>query len=121
MKNQIIELVLKGNPKSTQAIYRFTCRGRFATMYMSKAGKDLKANYQLQLMAQYKKKVLTKEIEMKLVFFHGDKRVRDIDNFNKLILDSMSGIVYRDDSQIKKLLIEMDYDKNNPRVEIKIK
>lgn len=113
-----MKLILQGKAKSTQHIYKLTSRGKFATMYMSKEGKELKEYYQLQLKFQYKGKLLTKELEARLVFFHGDKRVRDIDNYNKLILDSMSGIVYEDDRQIKKLIIERGYDKLNPRVEI---
>ena len=30
----------------------------------------------------------------------GDKRVRDIDNYSKIILDAMSGVVYTDDKLI---------------------
>ena len=54
-------------------------------MYMDKPGKDLKEDYQWQLKAQYRGKLLTGDIEMRLVFFHGDKRVHDIDNYNKFI------------------------------------
>ena len=115
-----MKLVLQGQAKSTQHIYKPSSRGKFASIYMSKEGKALKENYQIQLKLQYKKKILTEDIEMKLVFYHGDKRSRDIDNYNKLILDSMSGIIYNDDKQIRRLLIEMYYDKLNPRVEIEI-
>ena len=115
-----MELILKGNPQSTQHIYKMTCRGKFATLYMSKAGKDLKEDYQWQLKAQYKGKPLTKELDLRVELFFGDERKRDIDNYNKLILDAMSGIIYEDDNQIQSLLIIKNIDKKNPRVEIQL-
>ena len=51
-----------------------------------------------------------------------DKRIRDIDNFQKALFDGFqkSGIVYND-SQFKKLLVRLHCsDKLNPRVEVKI-
>lgn len=115
-----MEFILKGNPQSTQHIYKMTCRGRFATMYMSKAGKELKESYQWQLKSQYKGKPLTKEIDLRVELFFGDERKRDIDNYNKIFLDSMSGIIFEDDSQIQSLLVVKNKDKANPRIEISI-
>lgn len=115
-----MEFILKGNPQSTQHIYKMTCRGRFATMYMSKAGKELKESYQWQLKSQYKGKPLTKEIDLRVELFFGDERKRDIDNYNKILLDSMSGIIFEDDSQIQSLLVVKNKDKANPRIEISI-
>lgn len=115
-----MELILKGNPQSTQHIYKMTCRGKFATMYMSKEGKDLKESYQWQLKSQYKKKPLTGEIDLRVELFFGDDRKRDIDNYNKILLDSMSGIIFEDDSQIQSLLIIKNKDKRNPRIEIQV-
>lgn len=113
-----MELTLKGNPLSTQHIYKMTCRGKFATLYMSKDGKDLKESYQWQLKSQYKGKPLTGDIDLRVELFFGDERKRDVDNYNKIILDAMSGIVYEDDNQIQSLLIIKNIDKKNPRIEI---
>ena len=109
-------MILKGNPKSTQHIYKITSRGKFAKMYMTKEGKDLKEQYKWEMMAQYRGKPNITEVEIKLYF--GDKRKRDIDNFNKLILDAGTGILWKDDSEITKLTITKHYDKNNPRIEL---
>jgi hypothetical protein len=46
-------IILKGDPKSTQHIYRATCRGRFPTTYMTTEGKVLKDNYQDEARAQW--------------------------------------------------------------------
>jgi len=45
------------------------------------------------------------DIEVKLWLFFGDKRRRDIDNYNKIILDAMEGLIYKDDTQIVKITI----------------
>ena len=113
-----MKLVLTGNPLSTQSIYRSACRGKFPTVYMTKAGKKLKEHYQSEVREQYKDKVTSKDCLLDIILYFGDKRRRDVDNFNKLVLDSLQGIVYEDDKQIHSLSITKDYSKENPRVEI---
>jgi len=115
-----MKIVLKGNPLSTQTIYRSACRGRFPTRYMTKRGKELKALYQSEAKKQYKKKIVSTDCALEVTLFFKDKRRRDVDNFNKIILDALEGVVYEDDKQIQKLTITKDYSKENPRVEIKI-
>ena len=44
----------------------------------------------------------------------------DLDNYNKVLLDSLSGIAYRDDSQVTELHAYRFDDKHNPRVEVEI-
>jgi Holliday junction resolvase RusA-like endonuclease len=48
------------------------------------------------------------------------RKVGDIDNGLKALFDSMSGIVYLDDSQICRLEVERFDDKANPRAEVTI-
>lgn len=43
----------------------------------------------------------------------------DVDNVAKIILDSISGIVYKDDKQIVKLTVSKKYS-DTPKVEVKI-
>lgn len=109
-------ITLTGNPKSTQNCYRFSSRGG----YMTKSCKELKEDYMWQAQSQWKDEVLADEIEIDVRIYFGDKRVRDVDNFNKLWMDALTGIVYEDDKQIKRLSIEKHYDKKNPRLEITI-
>jgi hypothetical protein len=45
-------IILKGDPKSTQHIYRATCRGRFPTSFMTAEGKALKEAYQWEAKSQ---------------------------------------------------------------------
>ena len=114
------KLTLLGEPKSTNNIYKSMCRGRFASVYMSKEGKDLKESYSKQAFSQFKGKPLEVDIQASITLYHGTHRRSDIDNFNKILFDSLTGIVWIDDSQIMSLTIVKSYDKDNPRIEIEI-
>jgi len=115
-----MKITLSGNPLSTQHIYRSACRGSFPTRYMIKEGKDLKEQYQSEARNQYKGKVMSTDCDMEIILFFKDKRRRDVDNYNKLVLDSLEGIVYEDDKQIQKLTVEKKLSVENPRIEVEI-
>lgn len=86
---------------------------------MKKEAKDLKSAYILQARYQYKGKPLNTLLSAYIRLYFWDKRIRDIDNFHKLSLDSLSGVVFEDDKQIKLMTIEiMESDKTNPRIEL---
>ena len=61
-----MDFILKGNPQSTNHIYKTTCRGKFASVYMSKEGKDLKESYQGQIKSQYKGKPKTGDLDLRI-------------------------------------------------------
>jgi crossover junction endodeoxyribonuclease RusA len=111
-------ITLKGNPISTSHIYKMRSFGKFVSMYVSKEGKDLKADYQKQAQAQWNEEVLAGELEINIKLYFSDKRKRDWDNYHKLSMDSLTGIVWEDDSQIQKATVEKYYCKENPRIEI---
>ena len=46
------------------------------------------------------------QVEVSIVLFPRDKRLLDIDNCCKAILDSMQGYIYNDDQQVWKLTVE---------------
>jgi Holliday junction resolvase RusA-like endonuclease len=90
-------------------------------MYMTNVGKALKEQYQWEARSQWKGKPLEGGIEVSITLYFGTKRKADLDNFNKLSLDALTGIVWEDDSQIARLTIERGYDNARPRVEIEVK
>jgi Holliday junction resolvase RusA-like endonuclease len=96
------------------------CRGRFPNVYLSADGKALKEQYQWEARSQWKGKPLEGDIELSVTLYFGTKRRADLDNFNKLSLDALTGIAYLDDSQIAKLTIGRAYDKARPRIEVTI-
>ena len=111
-----MEFILKGNPQSTNNIYGHTGH----RVYMTTKGKSLKEDYQWQIKSQYKKKPIVGDIDLRIELFFGDKRKRDIDNYNKILLDAFTGILFIDDSQIQSLLIVKNIDVKNPRIKIQL-
>jgi len=87
---------------------------------MTPAGKKLKEQYQWEARAQWKGKPLVGDIEVSITLYFGTKRKADLDNFNKLSLDALTGIVWEDDSQIADLRVRRAYDKLRPRIEIEL-
>ena len=109
-----MRITLLGNPYSTNSLYRHA-RG---ISYMTKKGRELKVSYIKQIQEQYKKKPLTDELSIEVHIYFGNLRVHDWDNFHKISMDAMTGIVWVDDVQIYKATVEKHYDKANPRIEI---
>lgn len=114
------KIVLKGNPLSTQHLYGISCRGNFAKRYMTAKGKALKKQYQWEAKSQWKGDPVFYPIVVKVRLYFGDKRKRDIDNHSKILYDSLTGIVWDDDNQIRKATTEIFCSKDNPRIEISI-
>lgn len=55
-----------------------------------------------------------------MVFYFDDRRIRDSHNCLKLLLDVMQGIVYMNDYFVLPRIQSVEYDKGNPRVEVRI-
>jgi Holliday junction resolvase RusA-like endonuclease len=116
-----MKIVLHGEPKSTQHLYRYACRGNYPNMYMTAEGKKLKQDYHLEARSQWgRRPPLNGDVELYITLYFGTKRRADVDNFHKLSLDALSGVVYEDDSQIASLHVARAYDKHEPRIEIKV-
>ncbi len=88
-------------PPSVNTYYR---RGAHAT-YMSKAGREYK-----QAVAEYIARgdfpnMGDKRLSVSMVIWPRDRRVFDLDNRLKSVLDSLQMLIYNDDSQIDELSI----------------
>lgn len=113
-----MKIILQGKPQSVNTMYATVCRGSFPTRFMSKKGKEVKESYQRQAKSQWKDKPLEGEILVHINLYFNDKRKNDIDNFNKGILDSLTGICWIDDSQICRLVTQRFIGKEEPYVEV---
>lgn len=111
-----MKIILEGTPVSTNSLYR---RHGYI-MYMSKEGKDLKESYQWQAKSQWKQDPTDKPVEVFIKLYFKDKRLHDIDNYNKILFDSLTGIVWLDDNQITKMTVEKFINKERPSIEIEI-
>ena len=109
-------ITLKGNPVSTNHLYKK--HGNIT--YMTRDGKDLKESYSWQAKIQWKKPIIEDTLKIVVGLFFKDKRRRDIDNWHKVLLDSMTGIVWKDDSQIVEMTVTKSIDKDNPRIELEV-
>lgn len=113
----MIDITLTGQVPSNQHIY--LQRGHIK--FMKKEAKELKEKRVQEVKSQYDWEPLDYSLFMRVQYYHWSHTKRDIDNYAKLVLDSMAGIVFVDDSQIKFLFLSKHYDKQNPRVEITVK
>ena len=98
----MIKLTLTGNPLSTQNIYKYFCRGNFGRFYMTREGKATKERYKVEIAEQYEGSPVGSNLVASVNLYFKDKRRRDVDNYNKILLDSMEGLIYDDDKQIKQ-------------------
>jgi len=85
-------------PSDNQAYRVGNSRNRFA-LYLTDAGKIWK-DY---IAYQCEKKPTDKMVRLWITITFKDHRRRDIQNFQKLTIDSLQGLWYEDDSQIADL------------------
>ena len=95
----------------------FVVRGK---MLLSTKYRDTKEAMEWEVKSQWKGEPLADAVTLNIMFYYGDSRKRDIDAYLKILLDSMSGIVYEDDSQIIEMHIFKEIDKSNPKTIIQI-
>jgi Holliday junction resolvase RusA-like endonuclease len=109
-----LKIIIPGNPVSVNNYLGTT---RYGRKYLTKKARAYKKTVE-EICP--KMEILTEDLTVSIKYYFGDKRVRDIDNFSKTIFDSFSGIVWKDDRQITKLILEKFYDKGNARTEVTI-
>ena len=109
-------IVLSGNPYSTNNIY---CR-RGHRGFIKTKPRLQKESYREQAEIQWHGGILKDDVEVYIKLYFGDKRKRDWDNYHKLAMDALTGIVWEDDSQIQTANVQKFYSKENPRIEINI-
>ena len=100
--------------------YQYLTQNRFRK-YITKKGREYKGIIEDTLTEFMIDKIRkTGNIRISLVFYFNNRRKNDIDNFAKPILDFMSDIIYEDDKQIIELNVKKFYDRENPRLIIKV-
>lgn len=104
-------LTIKGKGISVNRLY-------IGKRYLSKEGSAFKEMLGWEAKKFWHKAPLAGDVGIAIDFYYSDKRRRDIDNPIKAILDSLNGIIYKDDSQIVDLTVTKNKGEN--RIEIKI-
>lgn len=56
--------------------------------------------------------------EVNLTFYLADYRRGDIDNFTKLVLDASNKVIFNDDQQVMRLVVDVFRGQKEPRTEL---
>lgn len=110
----MVHIIISGTPPTTNTLYRH--HGHVT--YMTAKGKEYKEMFYWEVKSQYKGKLVDSDVSVVIEFYFKDNKKRDLDNFLKCVLDSCTGILWKDDSQIQELTLRKFVDKKNPRVEL---
>jgi crossover junction endodeoxyribonuclease RusA len=63
---------------------------------------------------------LYQEFRVELTFFRKSRRKTDLDNLGKLVLDALNKLVWEDDHQITKLVLEMVRVTKDPKTRVAV-
>ena len=94
--------------------------GRFYTPQKTVAYERHVGSCALAAVLANRKWVKTSEYQVQLDIYYRDKRSGDLDNLEKSILDGMQGVVYDNDKQVAASIKRRHYDKEHPRVCVKV-
>lgn len=94
-------------------------KGGYAMTFLTTDARAYKETVAWSAKSTYKGEIIEGPIKVSIWYYFKDKRRRDIQN-DKLTLDSMEGIVYKDDKQVAELHLYKRFKKNNPRTRIVI-
>lgn len=120
------KVIVNGSPISKSNFKLFNLNGRAILPFNSGAYHDRYANYEEKIAYEARlqnPKTILKEslIAVLKVFYKSSKRHPDTNNITKSIFDGIekSGLIIND-AQIRRLIIEEFYDKDNPRFELEL-
>ncbi|RME52984.1 RusA family crossover junction endodeoxyribonuclease [Candidatus Woesearchaeota archaeon] len=99
-------------PPSTNTIYRTTGKNGRTRTYTTRSAKEFKQRLNHAAKNQIKTPT-SKPLTVVVLLSFPDRRKRDLDNYAKTILDALNGTVWKDDSQIQKLIIEKRHTPGN--------
>ena len=103
---------------STNALY--TINRHNGRRILSRKARDHKQAMTMEAKSQVgRKNPMAGEVKAEIYWFMPDHRKRDIDNL-KMVIDAMTGVLWKDDSNIWELTIRKYVDKENPRIEIMV-
>lgn len=126
MSNNYAKVIIKGSPISKSNFKLFNLNGRAILPYNSGKYHDRYAVYEetiaYEARSQNPNIVLDESlIAILKVFYKSEKRHPDTNNITKSIFDGIekSGLIIND-AQVKRIIIEEFYDKENPRFELEL-
>lgn len=87
---------------------------------MSQRARQYKATVKFKAMQEHDlPDPLEGEVVVSLVVYR-KRKVGDLDNFQKVLLDALRGVAFNDDSQVVEIHARREDDAENPRVEVRV-
>lgn len=102
-------------PTSVNRMYRAGQR----RVYKTSSAKASAETLAWEIRKQYPALLRNDDITLTVRFFFENRRRRDSDNLLKQLFDAGTGIIWRDDSQIRRYTVERTYS-GGPRLELDI-
>lgn len=99
MENKIIFKIPK-RAISLNSLYRVSFHKH---VYMVTKAKDWKTEFQQILKEQYKDGPIETPVALTIIFSFIDNKLLDLDNCLKITIDSLKGVVFKDDHQVVSL------------------
>ena len=116
MKNLVI---IKGTTTLLNKLYVPIIRNGKPSIIKSKFGKESTKLIQMECIRQRANKMFDGDLSMKIDFcIAKGKREPDIDGVLKLLLDSLEDVMYKNDRQIKELIIRKHLDQDESELVI---
>jgi crossover junction endodeoxyribonuclease RusA len=120
-KTRALKMTLPVPPSVNSIYYNTRGGGRRLKASAERYIRDTRALTHMFVEDQgWEKKTDATWIYIDMVFYFPDKRIRDSHNCLKILLDAIEGIVFQNDYYIMPRIHSVEYDKQNPRVEMKI-
>lgn len=111
-------------PPSVNNYWRATVRpgSRFPSFYISERGKQFRTDVRAALIEAFGNYgPIDGRVKLEIAAFPPDRRVRDMDNFLKAILDALTAArVWVDDEQVDEIYIARNPPQHPGRVELRL-
>jgi len=114
-----ITFTFKGEPLTKSNAHQFRGRKVYIPARIKQYELDLK-EYARKVMRRRKKRPTKRLVKVRVTYYLGTKRRKDLQNLPKTTMDALNDVVYVDDSQVHDLHITKRLDRNNPRITITI-
>jgi Holliday junction resolvase RusA-like endonuclease len=131
-----VKITIDETPPSLNHAYIHSCKGGKLMRFKSKEANSFISHMQAGIPTEYetwitenkKSKRVTKfwipwenELSMRIHIVFPDERRRDLDNYWKLAIDSLKGKVFKDDSQIKEIIVTKSTSTGVSRIDMDIR
>ena len=104
-------------PPSVNRLWRVTCRRGYPTLYKVPKAKHYAASVRE---LAYFIDPLCGDVAIEIHVYRPRKK-GDLDNYQKLLLDSLNGVAFGDDKQVTEIHAYRHDDKKNPRAEVTVR